>query len=256
MKPTYFVKHSFKMPEVRNLFHSCLNPRVLNVLSHYIDSETKNMIAAGDIKSAILRLGGGSTNDSNLFDIVSKKQQEKLTQSKYHLDMWNSRKDSGNHVENEITFWTKKVNEIQKTIEELKDKYKNLLEEDCTICYSLIENPILIPCCQNIFCGKCIMKWLEVNKSCPMCRSNVNVKELVYISINKNDEKDDSDEKKREEKEEKKEEKKSVTKQDKVLDLVSKGLKQNKKFLIFSMYDESFNIIRRALETCNIDFVK
>lgn len=246
--PQDFVKHSFKMPKIINKNHTCLNPRILNILSNYIDHDTKTMIAAGDIKGAILRIGGGTALGSNLFDIVSKKQKEKLTQAKFSLDMWKSREQSGLNVKTEVSFWEKRILDIEKTIGELKDKYNNLLEDDCTICYNNINNPILIPCCQNLFCGSCIMKWLETNKSCPMCRSSINVKELIYI-------KKENDDKKEEKKEEKREDKK-ITKQDKVLELVSDGLKENRKFLIFSMYDESFNIIRRALDSYNIDFVE
>lgn len=253
--PVEFVKHSFKMPEVINKTHVCLNPRILNVLSNYIDHETKTMIAAGDIKSAILRIGGGTALGSNLIDIVSKKQQARLNQAKFSLNMWKSREQSGLPVSTEISFWTKRISEIEKTISELKNKYNNLLEDDCTICYSTIKDPILIPCCQNLFCGTCIMKWMDTNKSCPMCRSNINVKELVYIKK----ENEESDEQNDEDKEEKKDlgnVSKKITKQDKVLELVTNGLKENRKFLIFSMYDESFNIIRRALDSYNIDFVE
>lgn len=251
--PIEFVKHSFKMPQIINKNHICLNPRILNVLSNYIDQETKTMIAAGDIKSAILRLGGGTALGSNLFDIVSKKQTEKMTQAKFSLDTWKLREENGLHVNSEISFWTKRISEIEKTIGELKDKYNNLLEDDCTICYTTIEDPILIPCCQNLFCGKCIMKWMDTNKSCPMCRSNINVKELVYIKKENGEEKED---KKEEIFINKEKIEKKITKQDKILEIVSNGIKENRKFLIFSMYDESFNIIRRALDNFNIDFVE
>ena len=45
-------------------------------------------------------------------------------------------------------------------------------------------------------------------------------------------------------------------KQEKVLDILKSGLPSGKKFLIFSMYDESFYIIRRVLDEHNIDFVE
>lgn len=257
--PIDFVKHSFKMPEIINVNHTCLNPRILNILSNYIDGETKIMIEAGDIKSAILRLGGGTAHGSNLIDIVSKKQKEKIDHAQFSLEMWKKRKESGIQVQSEILFWEKRVSDLLKTFEELKVKYKTLLQDDCNICYCIISNPILIPCCQNIFCGKCIMKWFETNKSCPMCRSPVVIKELVYINneeedskVNAENNKDNKDLKyiEKEEKENK------MSKQDKVLQLVMNGIQQNKKFLIFSMYDESFNIIRRVLDNHNIDFVE
>lgn len=248
--PVEFVKYSFKMPDVHTINHVCLNPRILNVLSNYIDVETKTMIAAGDFKSAILKLGGGTTSvGANLFEIVSKKQNEKLLQARFSLNMWKDRSSTSN-VSNEISFWEKRVSEIEKNIKDLEGKFKNLLEDDCTICYSTIQDPILIPCCQNVFCGKCIMKWMETNKTCPMCRTLINVKELIYIKKD-NSEPDDEKEEKKE-----KPENVKVSKQDKVFEIVSKGLAQNKKFLIFSMYDESFLAIRRVLDNHKIDFVE
>jgi SNF2 family DNA or RNA helicase len=37
------------------------------------------------------------------------------------------------------------------------------------------------PNCQNIFCGKCLLKWLENKNSCPLCRDSIISKELIYI---------------------------------------------------------------------------
>jgi len=242
--PTEFVKHSFKMPKVIEKTHVCLNPRVLNVLSSYIDSDARMMISAGDIRGAIAHLGGGSTESSNLFEIVSKKQKEKLEQAKFHLNFWKNRPNS----ERDIETWEKKVAEIEKTIKELEEKYNTVLEDDCNICYSPIENPVLMPCCQNVFCGGCIIKWMETSKNtCPMCRSVIKTKELVYI--NKEDKKD-------EEKKEEVKEDKPKQKHETVLDIVEQGLKKKKKFLIFSMFDESFSIIRRGLDEHKIDFVE
>ena len=242
---TEFVQHSFKMPEVKEIKHVCLNPQILNVLSNYIDVETKIMIGAGDIKGAISRLGGGATNESNLFEIVSKKQKEKLEQAKFSLHMWKGRPNSAKEVE----MWSKRVEEIEKILSELDEKYKKVLEDDCSICYSSITDPVLLPCCQNIFCGKCIITWFETTKTCPMCRSSINIKEIVYVHKNGN----------KEEEEEKKDDSistKQKQKQEMVLDIVSKGLPSGKKFLIFSMYDESFYIIRRVLDEHNINFVE
>ena len=256
--PVDFVKHSFKMPEVKEFNHVCLNPRILNVLSRYIDSETRLMIEAGDIKSAILRIGGETTLDTNLFNIVSKRQKDKLLQANLSLTMWKNRQESHpcnpekkTPYDNEVVFWEKRISDIQNTINELENKYKTLLEDDCTICYSTLTDPILIPCCQNIFCGKCIMKWLDTNKSCPMCRSSVEIKSLVYIKKDKNNNEDEKEEKKDILKNPEK-----IPKQDKVLEILLNGLKDKRKFLIFSMYDESFHIIRRVLDIHNIDFVE
>lgn len=236
-----FVRHSFKMPDVHHIRHVCLNPRVLNVLSNFIDYETRLMIGAGDIRGAISRLGGGLTSESNLFEIVTKRQKEKLAQAKFSFEFWTNRANA-----REMEHWDKKVKEIEKTIKELEEKYKNVLTEDCTICYSTISDPVLLPCCQNIFCGGCIMKWFETTKTCPMCRSIVPIKEIVYIKSGKSS---------GDEKEEKKDDIKTpLSKPKTVMEILSGN--ENKKFLIFSMFDESFSVIRRELEEHKMEYVE
>lgn len=247
-----FVKDSFKMPKIVEMTHKCLNPRILNVLSSYIDNETKVMIGAGDIRGAIARLGGGTTNNTSLFDIVTKKQQEKLDQAKFSFEFWKKREETNSSSANkrEVEAWEKRVKELEKVIQELSEKYKNILEDDCSICYSPIEDPVLIPCCQNVFCGKCIMSWMEKNKTCPLCRSVVSMKNITYIDTKKNSESDKKIEEKKDDSD------KPKQKQEKVLDIVKNGLKNKKNFLIFSSYDESFNIIRRELDLHDIPFVE
>jgi len=238
-----FVKHSFRMPDVLHETHLCLNPRVLNILSNYIDQESRIMISAGDIKGALVRLGGGmTTTDSNLFEIVAKKQREKLANARYYVEFWKNRSSGSKEVET----WEKRVADIEKNISELEEKYKNVLKDDCTICYGEIKEPILLPCCQNVFCGGCIMKWMETTKSCPMCRSDINIKEIVYI---RTDSKKDMDDEKKDLSSPQKPKSKPQT----VLDIVSQP---NKKYLIFSMYDESFSTIRRELEEHKLDYVE
>jgi SNF2 family DNA or RNA helicase len=240
---TEFVQDSFVMPAVHHVTHRCLNPSVLSALSNYIDDETRLMIGAGDIRGAIYRMGGGSTSATNLFEIVATRQKEKLESAMFSLNMWKHRDRS----EKEVDFWQKRVNELEKTISELAEKYKTVLSDDCTICYSTINGPVLIPCCQNVFCGSCIFKWLETKKSCPMCRSVVQPKDLVYIRSESNED----------EKEEKRPiQEKPLQKQETVRELIKKGVANGKKFLIFSSYDESFYIIRRELDLHRIPFVE
>jgi SNF2 family DNA or RNA helicase len=240
-----FVKYSFKMPEVIEITHKCINPRILGILGNHVDSEVKLMISAGDIKGALARLGGGISNDKNIIEIVSKRHKEKLSHAKHSLDFWTSRGS-----EKDIEGWVKRVKEIEDNILELDKKYKEFLEEDCNICYSDIKDPIMLPCCQNIFCGNCVLEWLDNNKTCPMCRSVVNPKELLYVDKGGKNDNDVAIEKVEEKKEV------LVNKHEKVLEITRTGLLHGKKFLVFSNFDESFNIIKRMFIDNDIDYIE
>lgn len=247
--PIEFVQSSFRMPAVHEARHLCQNPRVLNVLSRYLDDETKLMISAGDIRGAISRVGGASTHANNLFEIVANRQREKLASAKFSLGMWQARENS----EKEVEFWQKRVASLEQTLGELEEKYKNVLSDDCTICYSTISEPVLVPCCQSVFCGGCLMRWLESKKSCPMCRASIELKDFVYIhssaiSLTEDDGK--------EQKVDPAPVQRPLQKQEMVRLLVADGVGKGKKFLIFSSYDESFFTIRRELEMHNLPFVE
>jgi hypothetical protein len=238
-----FLKESFKMPEVIYKKHKCINPRILGVLNNHIDNEIKIMISAGDIKGAILKLGGGIYNDGNLIDIVVKRHKEKLLMAIASLEMWTSR----GHAK-EIENWTKRIKEIEGNIKDLDEKYKNILNEDCPICYDIMNAPTMSQCCNTVFCCKCILKCIQQdNKNCPMCRTPLTPKELIFID--KNDQNKDPVEYK-------KAPEKQMEKPDKILEIVSNCLAANGKILIFSGYDVSFDIIKRLFKINNIKYVE
>jgi hypothetical protein len=57
-------------------------------------------------------------------------------------------------------------------------------------CYEKINNHTMVSCCQNIFCGDCLMKWLQTNNnSCPLCRHVLTPLELSFIGDEDKDEK-------------------------------------------------------------------
>jgi SNF2 family DNA or RNA helicase len=97
------------------------------------------------------------------------------------------------------------------------------------------------PSCQNLFCGECLLTWLQQKQSCPLCRANVDTTELVYLSSQEGIEAETP-----------KEKEKNITPLEKVIEL----LKSNKdgKFIIFSVYDETFNPICRRLKDEAITF--
>jgi len=61
---------------------------------------------------------------------------------------------------------------------------KARLEENksCSICYeSEVIVPCITPCCMNLFCGKCILKWFHINMNCPLCQTVLNPTSLIKV---------------------------------------------------------------------------
>ena len=66
---------------------------------------------------------------------------------------------------------------------ELNDKNRALLQEalklymeeqeDCAICYDVPTDPVITHC-KHVFCRPCIVKVIQIQGKCPMCRNSLN----------------------------------------------------------------------------------
>lgn len=231
-----FIRESFYMPPVETITHQCINPSVLRILRNHIDDETHTMISAGNIKGAITKLGGNIFSTTNLIEIVKKRKAEKITSCQQSLEFWEKRDNK-----KESDQWRERLVALEAEMREIEDKYKNMLKDDCSICYDKLTNHTMVSCCQNIFCGNCIMKWLQTNHNCPLCRHVIKPVDLSFIK-NENDNEDDKN--------------KLKNKKDVVIDIINNCVAANRKVILFSSYDETFDIIRSQLYEHKIDFAE
>jgi hypothetical protein len=114
-------------------------------------------------------------------DEVNHMAQIKLTQVKYV-----------SNVTNRLNSSTVKTminnNDFDSIAQVLNCKISNVAIKNncCNICLDVVINPIIEPSCQQAFCSKCILQWLNVKLSCPLCRSSVKPENLIYVKNPKN----------------------------------------------------------------------
>ena len=230
-----FVKSSFTIPTSQHRFYRCFQP-LSNTIAGIVSPQVTMMIEAGNIEGAITVLGGSKTK--NLVDLVRRKKLEELEDSKHKIRMYTIRED-----EEQIKTWTSRKIRVQTQLTELEMRFDNMLSGPCYICREELNNPVLEPSCQNLFCGECLLTWLKRKNTCPTCRSIIQLKDLIYVSSDKAetglaDKGEDL----------------PKTKIEKVIQLIQDN-KQGK-FLIFSAYDASFEPICRALSENKISYVQ
>jgi len=51
----------------------------------------------------------------------------------------------------------------------------------CSICYENIDTKAVLKCCTNAFCIKCISRWVATKKTCPMCKTRVQLDNLLVV---------------------------------------------------------------------------
>jgi SNF2 family DNA or RNA helicase len=91
----------------------------------------------------------------------------------------------------------KSVNEYIESQPECKHNLikRKVEEAECIICLEPIEYPTIVTCCNNIFCGKCLLRNIIMNQKCPTCREILDnnsmcclkslLKEEIIIAKNK-----------------------------------------------------------------------
>ena len=228
-----FIKASFNMPKTEHSYYECYQP-LYNALKNFVNPKIKTMIEAGNISGAIISLGGEITD--NIFEVIKRKRQEELLEIEAKIQIYTLRND-----ENNISEWVDKKLKIISQINDIENKFKNILNEPCSICLEKLDKPLLEPNCQNIFCGSCIFKWIEKKNNCPLCRTIVDVSKLVYIQQEKVDIEIGTQQK-------------FLSKPQKIIDIINNKL--DGRFLIFSEEQESFNLISKILSENNISFVE
>ena len=231
-----FIKASFEMPKTYHKYHPCYQP-IYNVIRSFVNENIKIMIESGNIEGAIVSLGGERTD--NIVDLVMAKKRKEIAELDIRKQIYELKNDDSKLLEIE-----NKKKQLQIQINALDEKFKEMLQSTCNICCGNIKRPILEINCQNVFCGECLLTWLRVKNTCPLCRVEIDPKNLVYIKTN--DAENDGDTTTKRDK--------AMTKLEKIIDIIKSN--QNGKYLIFSDHDGAFNSISRVLKENEIDCVQ
>ena len=230
-----FIKASFEMPKTYHYYYKCFQP-IYNLVHNYVNENIKHMIETGNIEGAIISLGGDRT--SNIVDLILQKKKSELLELDMKIQIYTLRDD-----ENKITELENKKIRINNQINELDTKFKDMLKNPCNICCEPLKSPVLEINCQNLFCGECLLTWLQRKNTCPLCRIDVDTTKLIYIQTEIHDKNDITIT-----------EEKNMTKLEKIVDIISNN--SEGKFLIFSDHDGSFLTINRVLKENNITCVQ
>ena len=227
---------SYKQPDIIHTTHECRN-RVLNVISNHVDSDIRAIVQAGNMKLAIELLGG--EGQENIYQTIKNRLEFRKEEAEGKVRLY-TRQGNDSYAK----VWKEKLVKIDKEIEDIHTKYTDMMKDDCAICMSEKQEPILVPCCQNIFCGRCISTIIATKPACPFCRAQIESKSLVKVTLS-----DKKTETKREGPKEVK------NKNDTIIDMIVTSGK-DRKFIIYSAHDNSFDIIRcflREKKIGNID---
>jgi SNF2 family DNA or RNA helicase len=246
--PLEYIKQSINLPEPIEVNHNVKQSAMVNAISDHVPSEVRDMLHAGDMEGALEYLGGKS--DENIMEVLKTQILKRIEKIKREISYQRLNIQDDYHVENSksiIIQKEKRIENLEKDIENLDEKFKEIMKSDCPICYcSIEEKPVLVPCCQNVYCGGCILEWLKNKTSCPTCRAFLEINKLIFIEEGK-----------------KEESKKPIevipvllSKEDKLYQIILEGRSKNKKWIIFTGYENLLTKVSNILSDFKCSEIK
>jgi hypothetical protein len=176
--PDYYIDSSCKVGEPEYITHKCKNNNLLGVVEDYVDAEVKAMLEVGDIQGAIEKIGGKNCN--NFVDVLKNKKLEELKDAEYKMNKYKNKPDSKPLYDK----WVETVNKLNTQIKNIEERFKDVLNDDCPVCYEELKTntPVMMPCCNYVYCANCIVKLIALGDKCPSCRSDIIKSNLIYLS--------------------------------------------------------------------------
>lgn len=221
------VKNSYVMPPTKNVYYKCKG-NISKIFEGLVSDNLIEMIESVNINGVFNTLCEEkyNNNEVTIYDVYKSRKTKRIEE-------YESDKDKSKNMEK-----MKTIKEHLSLFE--KRLFRYVVQNKCIICNGKHTTPSVLSCCQQIFCGECVMK-----DECPLCKTKKEDFSILPLKIDNNHE---SDYKNYENSENNK------TKIDYILDII--GDSKNKKILIFSNYNETFNIIKRFLDEKKLNYLE
>jgi hypothetical protein len=234
-----YVEESFRIPPANNFSYTCYNP-IYTTTRGLVNDKISEMLSAGNISGALKTLGGKETD--NLVSVIKEKKNKDIQELEALITLNRIRDNPDRIIE-----LTNQIAKIKTEIVDLDTRYHESLSGDCAICIDKIKTPVLEPNCQNIFCGECLLTWMKTKTSCPLCRIEIDMKNICYLEEKTEDDENDSNRSSLLPE-------KMLTKTETIVKIIKNNV--HGKYIIFSEWDNSFNSIRIALLENHIKFME
>ena len=230
-----FTKSSFRMPPTQHKHYKCHQP-FYRAMYGYVSSHILECINAGNVSAAMNALGCVQTDNIVTYLITKKEAELKSLEERL---VW-IRESDNSLLAREMEI-ENKIAKLTGQIQEIPAKFAECFTDFCSICMEDLADPLMIPSCQHIFCSKCILRWLNKNKLCPLCRTPViKLSGLIYIGLKDTVMKSE------------KQADRIKTKQETVVDIIEKN--PEGKFIIFSNHCSTWGNIISTLEKHGITY--
>lgn len=177
-----FMEQSWRSPPIIEQRIICETPISHRIIAQYVNSEIQELLHAGDIQTALEKLGVNNTSQSSLITALCETREKELDRLEKTLAF----KETIEYAtplakEQAIASLKTKIGSMKDQINSLKQRILNVKDEICAICFEDPKVPTFVLCCERLFCGVCIIQCIQRNPSCPLCRSALDYRRLRQL---------------------------------------------------------------------------
>jgi SNF2 family DNA or RNA helicase len=178
-----FMDQSWKCPEINEQKIICETPLSHRLVANYITSEIQELLHGGDVKGALERLGISNTSQSSLVSALCEGKEKELEKQEKTLVFKESLEYSSQQAKDlAIQALKSKIGSLKDQINSLKERILHVKDEICAICFEEPNTPTVVLCCSRLFCGSCIIRCIQANPHCPLCRAQLSYQQIKHIS--------------------------------------------------------------------------
>ena len=176
-----FIEESIHLPPLYKRVIRCKQPATQKIVSSFVSGEVAELLHAGDISGALVKLGVESKTKVTLVEALTASMNKELArlESTY---TFKSGLDYSTPAAKEAALEAlrAKIKQAKESIRAVEERVAGA-DEMCPICYDDLERPLMTPCCSRSFCPSCILRCLTKQPSCPMCREALKASALVQV---------------------------------------------------------------------------
>lgn len=167
-----YVDSAMALPPPHVFVIPTMLQRVVNAIKDLIPQDVLQMINAGNMKEAVVKLNCDIDTEENIVKVLTDKIKVDIHNLKEEL-AYTQRIKPRDAADNE-----KKIKRIEEELKRLKaklalikDRVDSIKKECCFICADNFDTPTILDCCKSVFCFKCLIQALKTaDNKCPYCR--------------------------------------------------------------------------------------
>jgi hypothetical protein len=183
-----FIVKSFNVPAPIMQYHICELPRQYAAVHSFLSRDVRERIDANDFMGALTLLGATAETETDIVKIVTKEIEREISNKKREITYIESLDIPEENKTLRLNTHNAELARLEEKLKSLIERVSALEEKSCAVCLDSLDNPLLLPC-NHVFCTACLIPWMQHNhNTCPECRATIELRQLVAIVKDKNDE--------------------------------------------------------------------